>query len=128
MTLRAIIRRYPLAAAAVLMLALAVRLAIPTGFMPAAADGTITVAVCNGMTTTLAIPGLPAQPDHDKAKAAAPCAFAGLSTLALGATDPTLLIAALAFVFLLAIRGQALPRAQRTAFLRPFLRGPPTIG
>jgi hypothetical protein len=54
-----------------------------------------------------------------------PCAFAGLSALALGAVDAILLPAALAFVAIVALRPARPSAVPRAPYLRPPLRGPP---
>ncbi len=122
-------------AALIAAAALVLRILVPTGYMLASEHGRITVAVCTGLAggTQMAMdmPGMHhAMPAPDKpmdhGKAEMPCAFAGLSLLALGAVDPALLLAALAFVMALALFVAPRPRLRAAAFLRPPLRGPPS--
>ncbi|MDZ7587653.1 MAG: hypothetical protein U5J78_00160 [Parasphingorhabdus sp.] len=120
---------------ALLALVLAVKLLVPAGFMiSATSDRFLTVTICadaSGISKQMRI-AIPSKNDRreDHSKAAGtgqPCSFSGLSHAALGGTDPILLAAALTFVLLL---GFAPPRTlpQRgIAFLRPPLRGPPSL-
>ena len=113
--------------------ALALKLLVPTGFMPiAGADGTITVQICSGLamapkTMTIAVSGMPGgQGEHrSPASADTPCAFAGLMMPMVAGADPLLLAVAIAFV--MAIVASLAPRAwfASPARLRPPLRGPP---
>lgn len=123
--LRALLLRYPALGLLVVAFALAMKVAMPAGFMPVASAGTITVAVCNGSgPMTIAIPSLPDKPSDDAMKDK-PCAFAGLSAPSLAGADPVLLIAAIAFAFLVAIHRSVPAAPQRAARLLPPLRGPP---
>lgn len=117
-------------ACALIALALAMKLFVPSGFMPTFADGRIEISICTGMgpmKMVMAIPGMdhgkPGDSQHGKIEQ--PCAFAGLSTPSLGSADPFLLALAILFVMALALR----PMVQRVSvappYLRPPLRGPP---
>jgi hypothetical protein len=132
-------------AALFVALALAMKLLTPTGYMFVQEGGRIGVALCPGFTPMVTppemkMPGMqnmhvmPAaqhESDHgspgEHAKPEMPCAFAGLSALALGAIDAVLLAAALAFVALLALRPVRPRPARRVLYLRPPLRGPPIL-
>ena len=112
--------------------ALMVKLVVPAGFMPAFANGTMTVQLCTGMgvqTIQMEIPGTAGDSDnHDhQKKADMPCAFAGLSTPTLAAIDPLLLAVAIAFIIATIFRIVSRPVLARRAYLRPPLRGPPAI-
>lgn len=117
--------------AALLALALLMKLAVPAGFMPTISDGRILVSVCSGTgptTMVMTIPGVEhGKPDgdtrHDKAEQ--PCAFAGLSAPSLAAADPILLAAAILFVLILGTRPFAALVSTTPPHLRPPLRGPP---
>lgn len=116
----------------VIALALAMKLFIPTGFMPTLDDGHIVVSVCSGMGQTkmvIAIPGLEKSQSKDgqHSKAEQPCAFAGLSAPSLAAVDPLLLAIAILFVLALGIRPLAKPASKAPPYLRPPLRGPPAF-
>ena len=126
-----------------MLFALTMKLLTPTGYMFVQEAGRITVALCPGfaavpsVTTMAAMPGMAAMSadhgmghggDHgskDHAKPEMPCAFSGLSALALGAVDAILLAAALAFVAALALRPVRAPARRRAPYLRPPSRGPP---
>lgn len=125
--LRRLFLRHPHAAAALVALALLLKIAVPAGFMPMAQGGQIVVKLCNAVdaaTMVIDVPGL----EH-KAGAAAQgsCAFADLSLPALGAADPVQLATLLAFILATALLlAAALPPLQ-VAHLRPPLRGPPAL-
>lgn len=118
-------------ACALIALALAMKLALPAGFMPVMSGGQIVVAMCAGsgpMTMAIAIPGLKqgkseSSGEHDKADA--PCAFAGNSAPALGALPEFLLAVAIAFIVALGLRPLAFPASPEPPYLRPHLRAPP---
>ena len=129
--LRSFLRRYPAIGLFVVAAAMFVRVAVPSGFMPAVDHGHIVITICTGtgpMTATMAMPGMshdtPDMPS-EHGKADHPCAFSGLSMPSLAAADTILLTIALAFVMALALQ-PLLPLAPSyTRFLRPPLRGPP---
>ncbi len=110
--------------------ALALRVLIPTGYMPQVSETTIIVGVCNGTgpaTMTIALPmeDGPAPADHQQPSDTMPCAFAGLGDAASAGADPLLLAAALSFLLALGVsrtRNALPPAAIR---LRPPSRGPP---
>ena len=119
-------------AAGLVLLALAMKLLVPTGYMIGSAGGSITVELCSGttrQTVTMAMPGMAhhggdKMPEHGKAEM--PCAFAGLVAPALGGADPLLLAVAIAFIVATVFRLPAPCRATRAPpHLRPPLRGPP---
>ncbi|MGV7120527.1 DUF2946 family protein [Sphingopyxis sp. 550A] len=110
--------------------ALVVKLVVPAGFMPAFANGTMTIQLCTGQgvqTIQMEIPGTAGDSDnHDHHKKAdMPCAFAGLSTPTLAAADPLLLVVAIAFIIATVFLFVSRPVLARRAYLRPPLRGPP---
>lgn len=118
---------HPRAAAALIALALAMKLAVPAGFMPVAAPGQLMVLICTEFGpqhVAIDVPGMPAKPD-DGAKMDQPCAFAGLGLAWLPGADAMLLAAALAFILVLGFAAVTLPLLARTPRLRPPLRGPP---
>ncbi len=117
-------------AAALFAFALLLRIAIPSGFMPAQTAHGIAVRMCGGLAsgqTMLLDVGVPDTGKHhpEQDKPAVPCAFSGLSAPVLGA-DPVLAMALPAMVL-----GEfALPppsdfRLADADFLTPPLRGPP---
>ena len=128
-SLRLLIQRYPQLAAIVVVVALALRVLLPAGYMPMQDHGRIVVTICNGSpdgpgTMVMAISGLkhkqqPADSAHGK------CAYANLPQVMTGGVDPVLLPVALAFVLALALTLALTLPPRPTARLRPPLRGPP---
>ena len=119
------------------------RLLIPTGYMLVASPaGLPTFAMCSGYGAVL-----PAAAAHEAghgahdghattgggehhgqqhdAKEQPPCAFAGVATAALAATDPLLLAIALFFILAAGFRLPVRAPVTASPFLRPPLRGPP---
>lgn len=129
--LRALIARRQGWLAVLIVFVLAVRLVVPTGFMPTVEHGRLALRLCPGTapasTVATAMPGMhhgrPDAPKHDKTEA--PCAFAGIGVATLGTVDPARLLAAIVFAFLLTAR--AVPRfgPAPPGRLRPPLRAPP---
>lgn len=128
--------------AALLLVAFAVRMLTPSGYMFAATDGMPSVLVCSGKQPTASMPvtapmqaaalvlaaAMPGKDvdgdDRSGEQAEMPCAFAVTTWAAVPATDP-MLPAAIAFVMLLYIRGIARLRRPDLSHIRPPLRGPP---
>ena len=133
--LRALTRSHARLTLAVLALVLAMKALVPAGFMISASDERfLTVTICADASGTpkqmrIALPGKgDAGGDHSEvAGKTQPCAFAGLGHGALGGTDPVLLAAALAFILLVGFAPLRAPPARDIAFLRPPLRGPPSL-
>lgn len=124
---RRFILSHPRAAAALVALALAMKLVVPAGFMPVAAPGQMMVLICTEFGpqhVAIDVPGLPAKPDSG-AKMDQPCAFAGLGLAWLPGVDAVLLAAALVFILALGFAAATAPSIARTPYLRPPLRGPP---
>jgi hypothetical protein len=118
--------------------ALALRLLVPGGYMVAEQSGRITITLCPTTvpqpirSMTMAMPGMHGDmPDHgkqpDHGKAEMPCAFSGLSAQALGAADPILLVAAIAFLMAVGLQRSRPLAIRRIPYLRPPLRGPPAV-
>jgi hypothetical protein len=107
---------------------LTLRVLVPAGFMPVAANGGVALALCPGTATAASAAAMPGMAHHDDGggeAAPSPCAYADLALPVLGAADPVLAGAALAFAFVLGLlRIVPLP-ARAPARLRPPLRGPP---
>lgn len=125
--LRRFILSHRLAAAALIALALAMRLVMPAGFMPAAGAGKLMVLVCTEFgpqRVAIDVPGTPAKPD-DAAKADQPCAFASLGQALLPGADPVQIAAALVFILALGFMAVALPGLRAARHAWPPLRGPP---
>lgn len=129
--LRLSLRRHRWLAALVVAAALALRIVVPAGFMPALDHGRVIVAICNGEgpgTIALAITTAGGDHGHDDGdgdRAHSPCAFADLALPVIGGTDPLQLAAALLFILATAlVRALSLP-PRAPARLRPPLRAPP---
>ncbi len=117
-------------AAALIALALAMKLAVPAGFMPVEQAGKIVVMVCTGMgqqQVEIDVPGMPAKQDGATRAAGQPCAFAGLGLDMMPGVDPVLLARALAFILALGFVGVAVVRVDRARQYWPPMRGPPLI-
>lgn len=133
--LRALTRRNVRLTLVLLALALAVKALVPAGFMIApSGDRFLTVTICadaSGVAkqVQIAVPGKkPAGGDHAEAgDTGQPCAFAGLGLSALGGADPVLLAAALAFILLVGLAPLPSLPTRDLPFLRPPLRGPPSL-
>ncbi len=127
---RGLILSHRWCAAALIALALAMKLVVPAGYMPVQQAGTITVMVCTGMgqqRLEIDVPGMPAKPDGASRVAGQPCAFAGLGLDMLPGVDPVLLAEALAFILALGFVGVAVVRVDRARQLWPPMRGPPVF-
>ena len=126
---RRLIRRHRRLAGWLVLLALAVKLAVPAGFMLGnSADGSVVLELCSGFGPVqlgMAMPGMDHHQDksdqHDKQV----CPFAGLSLPSLAGADPLVLAIAIAFIAAFALHFADTPRVVRFAYLRPPLRGPP---
>ena len=121
--------------------ALAIKLLVPGGYMVSSDQGRISISICSGVTTgtmTMTMPGMtmPAmsmagmaghdQQQEQHGQIEMPCAFAGLSHhQALGAIDPVLLVAAIAFVMASGIAPAPRRMPALVDHLRPPSRGPP---
>ena len=126
--LRHLIRLHPAVTALVVTAALALRVLVPGGFMPAVDAGRIVVQLCNGVpdgpgTMTIAVPGMKHRPDP-ATTATGKCAYADLAQAMTGRTDPILSAAAVAPVLSRALAHAPGPRPREAARLRP-PRGPP---
>lgn len=135
--LRRLILSHRAVAALLLAAALALRLLVPAGYMPAVADGAMRLVLCPAAGPGRADP--PPAPrmagmhhdrgDHpaDHGPQAPPCAYAGLSWAPVMPVDLPLLAAAIVFAMALVRVRAALAPPVRAPFLRPPLRGPPAI-
>lgn len=132
---RALPHKYARLALVLVVLAMAVKALVPTGYMiSSAGERFLTVTICADASGILkqmriAIPDKDEKGGHhsEAADKSQPCAYAGLGYAALGGADPLLLVAALAFILLVGLAPLEAPPARSTAFLRPPLRGPPSL-
>lgn len=134
-SLRAMTLSYARLTLVLMTLALTVKALIPTGYMVSPAGGrSLIVTICADASST------PKQvridisdrvktgSDHSEtADKAQPCAFSGLGQVALGAANSLLLATALAFILLVGLAPLRSPPAPDIPFLRPPLRGPPSL-
>jgi len=134
-SLRALTHSYARLSLVLVVFALAVKALVPAGYMiSSTGERFLTVTICADAS------GTPKQmriaiPDKDKtgsdhseaADKSQPCAFSGLGHAALGGADPLLLAAALAFILLVGLAPLRSPPARDIPFLRPPLRGPPSL-
>ena len=118
-------------AIAVILLALAIKALVPTGFMIETGNRVISVAICadasgdHALSREIVIPAKQADGGASKAKSAEGCAFAGHSAAGAMGADPVQIALALAFIILLGFLPVALPSASPGRGVRPPLRAPP---
>jgi len=122
--LRLAIRDHRLLACLLFAAALAMRVLVPAGFMPAA-SGEIAVEICSGSGPMTMVMELPGSPDKAEHKPDSPCAFSALAAPGLAGADPVQLAIALALILAMALFLAPVARVRRVARLRPPLRGPP---
>ncbi|HYI41983.1 MAG TPA: hypothetical protein VE053_16865 [Allosphingosinicella sp.] len=131
--LRSALLKHPLLALAIGLAALALRLAVPAGYMPMLDHGRLALTICSGSGTVVAKPphaaasSTPGALHHENgpSEAQSSCAFADLAFPLIGGADRVQLAAALVFIIATALFiGAALPPPAALR-LRPPLRGPP---
>jgi hypothetical protein len=130
-TLRAFLHCHRLLVIALAICALAIKAAVPAGYMVGQHGTVLTIEICadasgGALTKQIVIPSSGQKSDRSEhAKAQKTCPFGTLGHGALAGVDAVLL--ALAIAFILALGFAAAPSAplKRVAFLRPPLRGPP---
>lgn len=132
--LRALIHRHRLVALLLVVFALAVKAAVPAGYMVGQHGTVLTVQICadaSGGTVSkqIVIPqsGAPADGKSAHDKAPATCPYAALGFAALTGADAVLLALALAFIVALGFTAAPPVPLHRISFLRPPLRGPPAL-
>ena len=128
--IRHLLRHCPGIAGLILMLALAMKVVVPGGFMVANDRGSISIVICDGhgpAAVAATMPGMHHghdKPGHDGKEM--PCAFSSLTAHAMASDDPSLRVVAVV-LFAAVISYIAKPLFLRVAEdLRPPLRGPPT--
>ena len=111
------------------LLALCLRLMVPVGWMPIATPGGVTFTLCAvgaEHQTFVGKDAKPIAPDSGD-KHGGPCAFSGMGTPALADVPPGVALQ-IFFVFLaLGFAASPRPRLAAINWLRPPLRGPPTL-
>lgn len=133
-TLRALIRNDRHLALLFILLAFCMKVLIPAGFMVSASKDTVlTVTFCSDGTSgaqrmQLVIPGDDQGSDHnDSGQKGEQCTFSGLAKVAVGGADAILLAAAFACIMAVGIAPAQRPPFRQAPYLRPPLRGPPTV-
>lgn len=126
-TFRTFIGNHRAAIALLLACALALKLLIPAGYMPAPGQLAIQLCTGEGVRTVLIERDGQRIPDGQphQASAAMPCAYAGLAAPLLSATPPPLLAIAILFVLASGVRPASVPSRRRTVPPRPPGRAPP---
>ncbi|KQZ76629.1 hypothetical protein ASE06_06380 [Sphingopyxis sp. Root214] len=129
--IRALIHRHRGAALWLVALALLIKALVPAGYMVGqSSTRTFDIIVCSDPTgmqvaQKLVIP-FDNKGEHDGNQAAkGDCAFTALAYGAAPAIDPTLLLAAIAFILTLGFTSLPAPPLRLVHHLRPPLRGPP---
>jgi hypothetical protein len=136
-TLRHFLMRHAAIAMALVVLALLMKMLVPTGYMIGASSRSFTIELCSGsapIKVVLPMHGMVHETtgqrhqdsQHHQGKEMQPCAFSGLSATSLGGTDSVLLATAILFVLSTVFRVSTravLPDAPD--YLRPPMRGPP---
>jgi hypothetical protein len=120
-------------AAAIIAVALLMRVLVPAGYMAARTASGITIELCSGVSASAPTgtamsamhhggekPGHHAQPEL-------PCAFAAVAVPSLAAADPLIFAIAIGFIFAVMLPPRLRLSVTSATFLRPPLRGPPTI-
>jgi hypothetical protein len=133
--LRVLVRPSVRLTLALLALALAVKALVPAGFMLAPGiERFLTVTICADASGVprqmrIAVPAkdAPAGDHREAADKGEPCAFSGFGNAMFGGSEPLLLAAALAFILLVGFAPRPALPARDTPFLRPPLRGPPSL-
>jgi len=127
------------AAFLLLLVALLVRVVVPSGYMFVPRDGFPTVEMCDGMVSAnipevsmmpMHHPGAPQDAPREKTTSSGtPCAFAGVGAAFDLADDQILPVAAAPFVVPTLLFGKPATQEVRVSFphVRPLLRGPPAL-
>lgn len=132
--MRFLTQSYPKLALLLLAVTLLAKAIVPSGYMIGGNFKTLTVVICADssggvITQQLAVPikPVPGNASGEGKKDSGTCAFASLSSGSLAPTAIELLAAALAFILALGFAAQAAPHRTAIAWLRPPLRGPPSL-
>lgn len=137
-SVRLLLLRHTRLTGILVLVALCMKLLVPSGFMPMLMDGRITIQLCPGKAPAAASTMMPGMSmadhggGHDKAPSPRenpemPCAFAGLATPLTGAVDPVVLAVAIATMLALAFRLPVRLPTTAAPRLRPPSRAPPAL-
>lgn len=127
-TLRAYLREHSRLALLLVVIALALKAVVPTGYMVGTQGKSLTILVCGDLsgehlTTQITIPGT-GKAEH-QTKGGEACPYASLSFASLEGGLPPFVVLAIAFLLLLGFAPVSLPRLAGPTYVRPPLRGPP---
>ena len=113
--------------------ALSMKALVPGGFMVTAQNQTLTISICGDasgehLTRQIVVPQRETSQDratqHAKTMA---CPFSALDMAGTPGADPFLLALALAFILAIGLAPLVSPILSARAYLRPPLRGPPSV-
>ncbi|MCT2398430.1 DUF2946 family protein [Novosphingobium mangrovi (ex Huang et al. 2023)] len=130
-SLRAFFLRYRGLAGVLVVAALLLKLAVPTGFMVGAdASRTITITICHDASgdaapRQLSIPMNKGAEEAPGKPAKGECPYAALAMASMTGADVALLALALAFIIALGFAPVRFALPRRAAYILPPLRGPP---
>jgi len=131
-SLRAFFLRHRSLAMLLVAAALCMKTLVPAGYMIGQEGKALTVQICNDAVSDHAIKQI-AIPMKDGSGGSglkqnnAECPYSAMSMAALTGADPALLVLALAFIIALGFAPSPVPAARRALYLRPPLRGPPSL-
>ena len=116
----------------VVMVALCMKIVVPSGYMIGQDSKVLTVQICDEITGNhavkqLVIPMKDGGSESGQKQGKGECPFASLSMASLAGADPSLLALALSFILALGFAPARIPLPQRVSYLRPPLRGPPAL-
>jgi hypothetical protein len=130
--MRALLLRHRSLALLVVMVALCLKIVVPTGFMIGPNSKVLTVQICdepfgNHAVKQIVIPMKDGGSDSDHRQGKGECPFASISMASMTGAAPSLLALALAFILALGFAPAPIPHPKRVHYLRPPLRGPPAL-
>lgn len=106
------------------VLAFAVKLLVPAGYMPVVDAGRVAIVTCPGVTASHHMPrGHDAPAKHDAPDT--PCAFTGLGASAIGTAEPVARTIGVVLAVVIAARPPSAPPTRDAGRWRPPLRAPP---
>jgi hypothetical protein len=131
-SLRAFFLQYRSAAILLVLAALCMKSLVPTGYMIGQEGKALTVQICNDALSdhaikNIALPMKEGSGGSGLKQSKAECPYSAMSMAALSGADPALLALALAFIVALGFAPSPVPAARRALYLRPPLRGPPSL-
>ena len=132
--IRTFLRDHRALAIWLVVLALAMKALVPSGYMIGAQSRTIAIQICDGQNHEsvrhiVVVQSADSKTDHgsaDHGKSDSVCPYTALGHASLAGADPALLATALAFILALAFAPLAPARLSRIPHIRPPLRGPPS--